>query len=415
MNLRAAIAAYAVRLHGGVGSGHHIASPLAAYLLLALVAPVATGEDRSALEEILGCSAEEARREAAALLAAPHPEVRFGFAAWHDARATNKTLEDWLRGLPAPIQRGKIPTQAEADAWVRQATLGLLDRYPAAFDDLTRIVLASALAAKVQWRKPFELARADMLGASPWTSLGTILHEAGSGRAVARTSGAGIVGTQCAMSDHMWVVSVIAEPSVPPATVIGAAHEVAMLRCGMPSEAAFPSLFDLPTEGHAWSIVESTFEAGAPDVRVEHTEVFIPQWTVAGYEIDLTTNPAYGFEAALGAVWRLLPPNPAGYVGTARQVAKAKFDRCGFEAAALAEMETMLCAVAPRDRVRHIGRRRDARVRFGRPFAVVAVAAGGAWQGLPVFSGWITTPERAELKTTDSNIPPHDRSAVLHR
>ena len=41
------------------------------------------------------------------------------------------------------------------------------------------------------------------------------------------------------------------------------------------------------------------------------------------------------------------------------------------------------------------GQRRVAELRFGHPYAVVAVtsdAAGGPWQGVPVFSAWITEP-----------------------
>ena len=37
---------------------------------------------------------------------------------------------------------------------------------------------------------------------------------------------------------------------------------------------------------------------------------------------------------------------------------------------------------------------RTAMLRFGHPYAVVAVAQGGGpWDGVPVFSAWITDPE----------------------
>jgi hypothetical protein len=49
-----AIAAYAARFHGALGSGHRAASPLGAWLLLALVAPAAEGERREEIEEALG-------------------------------------------------------------------------------------------------------------------------------------------------------------------------------------------------------------------------------------------------------------------------------------------------------------------------------------------------------------------------
>jgi len=57
------------------------------------------------------------------------------------------------------------------------------------------------------------------------------------------------------------------------------------------------------------------------------------------------------------------------------------------------------------------GVRRTAELRFGHPFAVVAVAAGNAerqdghrpvphspWHGLPVFSAWVADPQDATAK-----------------
>ena len=42
------------------------------------------------------------------------------------------------------------------------------------------------------------------------------------------------------------------------------------------------------------------------------------------------------------------------------------------------------------------GRRREAELRFDRPYAVVATATGaGPWAGLPVFSAWVAEPAEA--------------------
>jgi hypothetical protein len=45
--------------------------------------------------------------------------------------------------------------------------------------------------------------------------------------------------------------------------------------------------------------------------------------------------------------------------------------------------------------MRRQGVRRTAALRFGHPYAVVAVAEGGPWDGLPVFSGWVAEPDSA--------------------
>ena len=87
----------------------------------------------------------------------------------------------------------------------------------------------------------------------------------------------------------------------------------------------------------------------------------------------------------------------------AKQAAMARYTRVGFEAGALTTLAIALSAIARRP-----GVRRTAELRFGHPFAVVAVAADtakpqerhrpvprGPWHGLPVFSAWVADPEDA--------------------
>ena len=53
-------------------------------------------------------------------------------------------------------------------------------------------------------------------------------------------------------------------------------------------------------------------------------------------------------------------------------------------------------AIAMAARPSRPGLIRAAELRFGHPYAVVAVAAGdGPWHGLPVFSAWVAQPEDA--------------------
>jgi hypothetical protein len=75
----------------------------------------------------------------------------------------------------------------------------------------------------------------------------------------------------------------------------------------------------------------------------------------------------------------------------------ARFSRTGFEAAAVS-------AMTARSVMRSQSKRRVAELRFGHPYAVVAVADGGAeseteagpWHGVPVFSAWVSEPEDAQ-------------------
>ena len=74
-SLAPVVASYADRMCAALGSEHHVASPLGAWLLLALAASAASGQARERLAEVLGADIDDARDAAAALLAEPHPAV----------------------------------------------------------------------------------------------------------------------------------------------------------------------------------------------------------------------------------------------------------------------------------------------------------------------------------------------------
>ena len=95
-------------------------------------------------------------------------------------------------------------------------------------------------------------------------------------------------------------------------------------------------------------------------------------------------RPEFGFPAAAHALIELLPPGQ--YRAQAKQSALARYTRTGFEAAAVTAMFAVTAAVIE-------GRKRTATLRFGHPYAVVARAIGGEWDGVPVFSAWVTEPE----------------------
>jgi len=165
-DLAGLVARYARRFHAVIGSGHHVASPLGAWLLLALCAPAASGAERGELVDVLGCEPQEAAATAAGLLETPHPLVAAAAAVWN---AAGKGNEQWLAGLPASVERGPIPSQDGADRWAREHTLGLIEKFPVKITDEIYLLLATALATKVSWDRPFELAPASALGlASPW-------------------------------------------------------------------------------------------------------------------------------------------------------------------------------------------------------------------------------------------------------
>lgn len=250
---------------------------------------------------------------------------------------------------------------------------GLIDRFPIE-DSRTLIwLLATTLAARVSWERPFDLAPpASALGsASPWaTTLTQVLrtpHGPGNGRVpghdqfIAATDAAGDVAVHTASArDGLLVVSVAAAPEVPAVDVLSAAYNLATaLATGRPLTRR--SLFDLPLgEGPAWTITQERADTAAPGGREERCTAVLPAWSA--HSTHQLTDPRLGFATVRHA---LDPIDP----WQARQAAMARYTRIGFEAGAVIALAITLSAVAQRP-----GVRRTAELRFGHPFAVVAVA-----------------------------------------
>lgn len=405
--LQGCLARYARRLHAVAGAQHHVASPLGAWLLLALVGPAASGADREALTEVLGCDVDTAARLAAALLEHPHPLVASAAGVWtRPGVPLGAVFDDWRAGLPGGVETGDLVGQAQLDAWAREHTLGLIHRFPVNVSDPSvYLVLATALATRVSWETPFDLAPAAELGSgSAWAGqLGRVLktpHGHGHEQFIAVTPEAGDVAVHLAQArDGLLVASVAAVGGVAYGDVLAAAQRIACAygvggRFGQLEIAEVPRrrLADLPLgEAPLWRVREET----STDYGDQFTAV-LPAWS-ARSRIDLG-GEELGFGAAAHA---LAGPDP----WEAAQGAMARYTRVGFEAGAVTALAVAMSA-RPSDR--HLA----ADLRFAHPYAVVAVAVdpprrvrghGGArpdepaspWSGIPVFSAWVAQPEEA--------------------
>jgi hypothetical protein len=395
-----AVASYADRVHAIAGAGHRVASPLGAWLLLALAAPASAGADSEALTDVLGCDVPAAAAAAAELLADPHPLVAGAAAVWTAAGfAGTAGFRRWLAKLPATVSTGELPGQPALDAWARDHTFGLIDTFPL---DAARavLVLATALATKVSWETPFGLAPASTLGsASPWADkLDRVLHTPtgpgarGHVQFIAATQDAGdVIVHGATAAGGLIVVSVGAQPAVPAGSVLATAHDIAH-RLAVGAPVARRDLTDLPVgDGPLWQLQELMAPA-------DTCTAVLPAWS-ASSRLDLT-DPTLGFAAAA----RGLVPDAEDF--DAQQAAMARYTRIGFEAAAVT-------ALAVRSAARIPARHRVAELRFGHPYAVVAVATDPAagsqptrpavspWHGVPVFSAWVSEPDDA-----DADDPP---------
>jgi hypothetical protein len=389
----APVARYARRLHALAGDRHHVASPLGAWLLLALCAQASQGRSRESLNVTLGADCGDAAELAAALLRAPHPAVPTAAAVWHRA-AVSETLARWLAWLPPEVQTGPLTTQADLDEWARRHTSGLIREFPLRLEDGTLVLAATVLATRVSWQRPFDVVPAAALGrSSPWASVVSQVLRTPEGpgheQFVAVTDSVGDVAVHtAAASGGVWVTSVAAAPGVPAADVIDAAYDLATsLAAGR--TVVRRSLFDLPLgEGPLWSVSERAVPLRGGG-RQERCTAVLPAWTARSTH-DLS-DPGLGF----GAAARALAAGP----WQARQAATAAYSRTGFEAAAVTGVAVAMAMVPPRR-----GLVRAAELRFGHPYAVVAVTTDAAghgaqgrpgapeWRGLPVFSAWVAEP-----------------------
>jgi hypothetical protein len=380
------VSGYATRLQATIGARHHVASPLGAWLLLALAAPASSGASRDTLTEVLGCDVAAAAEAAAELLASPHPAVASAAAAWTAAGAAlSPGFDRWRAQLPPEVTTGDLPSPAELDAWAREHTFGLIDRFPVQ-DDGLYLVLASALATRVSWQQPFELAPAASLGqGSPWASQLTQVLRTPPGPVPGHTqfiasspAGGDVIVQLASAADGLVVVSVAAAPDVAADVVLAVAHQIGgRLATGRNVDRRPLAELELG-ETPLWLVREVTATA---DTCV----AVLPAWSATS-DHDLSA-PALGFAAARDA----LAPGPDPW--KARQAAMARYTRTGFEAAAVTAFAV---AAAMRQPARH----REALLRFGHPYAVVALTTaatrtGSPWDGLPVFSAWVSEPDNA--------------------
>ena len=361
-------------------AGDSVSSPLGIWLLLAACAAGATGQQRAEIEEAVGCSASEAAHLLARFLAAPPPALHTALALWVREADVTPALSEWSATLPPEVERGGIPSQADADRWAGRHTYGLINRFPTRITRLTRILLTSALATKVCWDTPFSVgsAREQLPGSSPWLArVGQVLvdQEPGPLTFLAVTEPAGVVAVHVAQAvEDLAVMSVAADPAVDRALVFEAAYDLAS-RCRRDEMVAVRcSLFDLPVgPGHSWSISERKVAAGRPDERRERVvSAVLPAWKTNS-SLDLKASPRFGANAAVAALLALIGAHPAGDETEAVQSATASYTPEGFEAAAVTTVGVRALALVVPEVT---GLERQARLLFDHPYAALALSGG---------------------------------------
>jgi hypothetical protein len=397
------VCAYSQRVRRAVLAQHERASvysPVGIWVLLCAALLAADGFDRERLERAVGCSGEEAG-ELLGMFVGHVPEaLKAAVAVWARSGSTTDAFGRWTRKLPAGVESGPMPSQSAADDWAQRNTLGLIESFPINVDEML-VVLGSAVATRVSWVHPFEIAsaRERFSPASPWRDeLERVLSTGHTiDAAIVDSEDAGIVAVfEAVAQEDLTVVCVSADPAVSRERVFDAAHEI-VAHIGAGAKLSARSLFSLPLgEAHSWSITERERPARRSGQRFEAiADVALPSWQINS-KLNLLADDAFAAGAATAVLRTMMTESgPA----SAEQVALATFDRYGFKAAAITLMGGTVSETRP---LEETGLERTARLRFDHPFAAIAVSGrpgtprATSFRGLPLFEGWVDSPTEAE-------------------
>ncbi|MFD7161993.1 serpin family protein [Streptomyces violascens] len=135
-----------------LGGGDFVCSPAGLWLALGAVAAGARTETADELRVLLGVAGGEAADAvtAAARDLAATDALAVATRAW----ARVPLYRAYRESLPG-IVFGGLPDQRECDAWVREATGGLIEALPVTLDAYTALVVVNVLALKASWEHPF--------------------------------------------------------------------------------------------------------------------------------------------------------------------------------------------------------------------------------------------------------------------
>ncbi|MFI6459308.1 serpin family protein [Streptomyces sp. NPDC050538] len=367
-------------------TGGSVFSAAGVWPLLAFLADGASGAARAELADAVGMPADQAAAAARELLAAmgSMPGLNSALGLW--TRPELAVREEWRAGLPADthgVLAGDLQVcQKELDSWAAERTDGLIERMPVTLDPGVLMVLASALALRTEWPRPFSELR---LGpdAGPWQGRQLV----GLYRTGVRLDRVGVVSGPHGYVTELKVPGdngidvhlLLGEPRMTPGQVLGTGVDVLGRRLAVVPSGQLP------------------YGDVGPGLRVEQQRCAIPQppelhVTTVAYDMrarhDLLDLPGlFGLTTAKDTGAGHFPgisPNPLA-IGQAEQSAMAQFGALGFRAGAVTAIAGYGAGVRPD--LRHTTTVVTAL--FDRPFGFLAVHRESR---LILTAGWVTDP-----------------------
>ncbi|MDC0772893.1 serpin family protein [Streptomyces sp. HD] len=370
----------------GAAEGGTVLSAAGVWPLLAFLADGAGGAARAELADALGLPADEAAFAARELLGvlSAMPGLDSALGLW-----TNRTLElrdRWEAGLPAAAHgmlTGDGPAdKAALDAWAVERTGGLIEEMPVQLDEDTAMVLASALALRTEWLRPFREWPVSP-EAGPWsdrTLLGLLRRSALLDRVGVADTPAGHVTELKVLGDNAIDVHLLlGEEGMSAGQVLGAGVDILARRCPVVPGPHLPY-------GHVgpglWVVKERSARPVPPTLDVQ-TMAF----DMSSHHDLLELHHVFGLTTARDRSHGHFPriSDFPLTVGSARQAAMARFGPLGFRAAAVTAI-----AVAPGGVPRLQWVTTSVKAAFDRPFGFLALHRHSR---LVLAAGWVTDPE----------------------
>lgn len=359
------------------GDSNIVGSPLGSWLLVASVASSLDFGNNPALkaetENRLHMSIEEAK-EAVEDLLEQYRELNYVAQAWTTPNLNSlPAVQKWVEANTLIPHEGNIPSQEQINKWAATNTNDLIKEFPAQMDEGTMVVIANVIYSKLNWKTKFV--------AIPAT-------EAMSGWGVETVLSADATRDVLFVKDEN--NDVFASYKVKAA---GDKESVSLVTC-LSKEADPQTLMAVmsnvdgmekvsPNDEVLLSFSDDIYKVAEVRVGSSPTIIYatVPAWDAESSH-GLLENKSMGYQELFEA---FSEGSEGGFTAEAKQVAVAKFDKEGFEAAALTAMVMARCAM-PSMMTQTIYE-----LNFTKPFVFVSCIGK-----LPVFSGYICKAKEGE-------------------
>lgn len=359
------------------GDSNVVGSPLGSWLLLASIASSLDLGNNPALksktEDCLHMSMEDTA-EAVHFILDTYPALNYVSQAWTTADLSSlPAVQQWVKANTLVPYEGEIPSQKQIDEWASTNTNDLIKEFPAEMTDATLVVIANIIYSKLAWKTKFRPVPAEG-GMTLW-GVNTILNATATRDVTFWKNESDVFAFYKvkAAGDDKEFVSLI--------TCLSREATPLELMESLNNKNSMTHVF--PDEKMLLDLANGMYRVKEVKRGTSSTviEVNVPAWD-ASSQHKLLDNSALGYQELTEA---FSANSTTSFTADAKQIAVAKFDKDGFEAAALTALVMARCAMP------QFGTQTVYELNFTKPFVFVSYT-----DNLPVFSGYICKAKEGE-------------------